>query len=53
MVGEGGQFFIIINGIKIAKRENCLWTSLVPGYLVEDLDGGERIATDVDYSKMS
>jgi hypothetical protein len=52
MVGEGGQFYIIVNGVKIAKRENCQWTSLVPGYSVEDLDGGERIAIDVDCSKL-
>jgi hypothetical protein len=52
MIGEGGQFYIIVNGVKIAKRENCQWTSLVSGYSVEDLDGCERIAIDVDCSKL-
>jgi hypothetical protein len=52
MVGVGGQFYIVVNGIKIAKRENAEWTSLVPGYSVENLDGGERVAIDVDCSKL-
>jgi hypothetical protein len=52
MVGEGGQFYIIVNGVKIAKRENYQWTSLVPGYSIEDLDGGERIAIEVDCAKL-
>src|SRR5215470_7536873 len=52
MVGEGGQFFIIVNGLKIAVRENRQWTSLVPGYSVEDLDGGAQIAIDVDSSML-
>jgi hypothetical protein len=52
MVGEGGQFYIVVNGIKIAKRQNAEWTSLVPGYSVESLDGGESIAVDIDCSKL-
>jgi len=52
MVVEGGQFYIIVNGLKIAKRENRQWTNLVPGYSVEDLDGGAKIAIDVDPSML-
>jgi hypothetical protein len=52
MFCEGGQFYIVVNGNKIAKREGRQWTSLVPGYSFEDLDGGERIAIDVDCSKL-
>jgi hypothetical protein len=50
MLGEGGQFYIFVNGVKIAKRENCQWTNLVPGYSIEDLDGGAKIA--IYYSKL-
>jgi hypothetical protein len=39
MVGEARQFYIIVNGVKIAKREDCQWTGLVPGYSIEELDG--------------
>jgi hypothetical protein len=52
MVDEGGQFYVVVNGIKIAKRENAEWTSLVPGYSVENLDGGQRLAIDVDCTKL-
>jgi hypothetical protein len=29
MVDQAGQFYIVVNGIKIAKRENRLRTRLV------------------------
>jgi hypothetical protein len=50
MVGEDGQFYVIVNGVKIARRENCHWTNLVPGYSVEDLDGGASIVIEFDGS---
>jgi hypothetical protein len=52
MMCEGGQFYIVVDGVKVAKREDAEWTSLVPGYSVENLDGGERLAIDVDCSKL-
>jgi hypothetical protein len=52
MVCEGAQFYIVVNGNKIAKRESRQWTNLVFGYSVEDLDGGKNIAIDVDCSKL-
>jgi hypothetical protein len=52
MVDEGGQFYIVVNGLKIAKRENCQWTNLVAGYSVEDLDDGASIAIEFDRSKV-
>ena len=32
--------YIAINGVKIARRENCAWQVLVPGYVVQDIDQG-------------
>ncbi len=52
MVCKGGQFYIVVDGNKIAKHESRQWKSLFPGYSVEDLDGGETIAIDVNCSKL-
>jgi hypothetical protein len=50
MVGEDGQFYIVVNGVRIARRENRQWTNLAPGYSVEDVDGGASIAIEFDGS---
>jgi hypothetical protein len=52
MVGEDGQFYVVVNGVRIARRENCQWTNLVPGYSVEDLDGGASIAIEFSGAKL-
>jgi hypothetical protein len=52
MVGEDGQFYLVVNGVRIARRENRQWTNLVPGYSVEDLDGGASIAIEFNGLKL-
>jgi len=32
--------YITVNGVKIARRKNCTWQVLVPGYVVQDIDQG-------------
>jgi hypothetical protein len=48
-VGEK-DIFLTINGMKIAKRENDQWTSLVPGYKVRDYGDMDGISVEVDAS---
>jgi hypothetical protein len=52
MLSDGERFYVFVNGIKVAKRENARWISLVPGYSIENLDGGEMLAIDVDCAKL-
>jgi hypothetical protein len=52
MVGEGARFYLFVNGIKVARRENAGWVNLVPGYSIESLDGGEKLVIDVDCAKL-
>ena len=40
--------FLIINGMKVAKRENHQWTSLVPGYKVRDYGDLDGVSVEVD-----
>jgi hypothetical protein len=48
---DGEQdIFLTINGVKIAKRENHQWTSLVPGYKVRDYGDLDGISIEVDRS---
>jgi hypothetical protein len=35
---DGDDMFVVIDGLKIAKREDGEWTSLVRGYEVKDID---------------
>lgn len=42
------DIFLVINGMKIAKRENHQWTSLVPGYRVRDYGDLDGISVEVD-----
>jgi hypothetical protein len=42
------DIFLTINGVKIAKRENHQWTSLVPGYRVRDYGDLDGISVEVD-----
>ncbi len=44
--------FLIINGMKIAKRENHQWTSLVPGYKVRDYGDTDEISVEVDLENL-
>jgi hypothetical protein len=44
------DIFLTINGMKIAKRENRQWTSLVPGYKVRDYRIMDGISVEVDRS---
>jgi len=37
IIYDGKDIFVSIDGLKIAKRENQQWTSLVRGYEVEDI----------------
>jgi hypothetical protein len=46
----GPDIFLTINGMKIAKRENHQWTSLVPGYRVRDYGDMDGISVEVDRS---
>jgi hypothetical protein len=47
-VGGEKDIFLTINGMKIAKRENHQWTSLVPGYKVRDYGDMDGISVEVD-----
>jgi hypothetical protein len=48
-MGDNGKtIFLTINGMKIAKRENHQWTSLVPGYKVRDYGDMDGISVEVD-----
>jgi hypothetical protein len=47
-VGGEKDIFLTINGMKIAKRENHQWTSLVPGYKVRDYGDLDGISVEVD-----
>jgi hypothetical protein len=49
-VGGEKDIFLTINGMKIAKRENHQWTSLVPGYKVRDYGDVDGISVEVDQS---
>jgi len=52
-VAAGGgekDTFLTINGMKIAKRENHQWTSLVPGYKVRDYGDTDGISVELDRS---
>jgi predicted peroxiredoxin len=49
-VGGEKDIFLTINGMKIAKRENRQWISLVPGYKVRDYGNKDRISVEVDRS---
>jgi hypothetical protein len=44
------DIFLTINGMKVAKRENHQWTSLVPGYKVRDYGDMDGISVEVDRS---
>jgi hypothetical protein len=48
MGDNGKNIFLTINGMKIAKRENHQWTSLVPGYKVRDYGEMDGISVEVD-----
>jgi hypothetical protein len=48
MGDNGKNVFLTINGMKIAKRENHQWTSLVPGYKVRDYGDLDGISVEVD-----
>jgi hypothetical protein len=48
MVGDGTDIFVILDGMKIAKRENKAWTSLIPGYKVRDIGDLEDIEVVFD-----
>jgi hypothetical protein len=50
MGDNGKDVFLTINGMKIAKRENHQWTSLVPGYTVRDYGDLDGISVEVDPS---
>jgi hypothetical protein len=39
--------FVTIDGLKIAKREDGEWTSLVPGYEVKDVGGEIHLSVSV------
>ncbi len=52
MGGNGKDVFLIINGMKIAKRENHQWTSLVPGYRVRDYGDTDGISVEVDLENL-
>ena len=45
-VGGEKDIFLTINGMKIAKRENHQWTSLVPGYKVRDYGDMDGISVE-------
>ena len=47
-VGGEKDIFLTINGMKIAKRENHQWISLVPGYKVRDYGDLDRISIEID-----
>jgi hypothetical protein len=49
-VGGEKDIFLTIDGMKIAKRENHQWTSLVPGYKVRDYGDMDGISVEVDRS---
>jgi len=49
-VSNEKDIFLTINGMKIAKRENHQWTSLVPGYKVRDYGDLDGISVEVDRS---
>ena len=49
-VGGENDIFLTIDGMKIAKRENHQWTSLVPGYTVRDYGDMDGISVEVDRS---
>jgi hypothetical protein len=44
------DIFLTINGMKVAKRENDQWTSLVPGYKVRGNRDMNGISVEVDPS---
>lgn len=48
MGDNGKNIFLTINGMKIAKRENHRWTSLVAGYKVRDYGDTDGISVEVD-----
>jgi hypothetical protein len=52
VAAHGGEedIFLTINGVKIARRENHQWTSLVPGYKVRDYGDLDGISIEVDRS---
>jgi len=45
-VGGEKDIFLTINGMKVAKRENHQWTSLVPGYKVRDYGDMDGISVE-------
>jgi hypothetical protein len=49
-VGGEKDIFLTINGMKIARRENHQWTSLVTGYKVRDYGDMDGISVEVDRS---
>jgi hypothetical protein len=49
-VGGEKDIFLISNGMKIVKRENRQWISLVPGYKVRDYGNVDGISVEVDRS---
>jgi hypothetical protein len=50
VVGGEKDIFLTINGMKIAKRENRQWISLVTGYKVRDYGNMDGISVQVDRS---
>jgi hypothetical protein len=44
---DGDDVFVTIDGLKIAKRENGGWTSLVRGYEVKDVDDEIHLSVHV------
>jgi hypothetical protein len=49
-VGGEKDIFLTINGMKIAKRENRQWISLVLGYKVRNYGNMDGISVEVDRS---
>jgi hypothetical protein len=51
-VGGEKEIFLTVNGMKIAKRENGQWTSLVPGYKVRNYGDMDGISIEVEHASL-
>jgi hypothetical protein len=49
MEGDGRDLFIVVDGVKVAKRGRAgtpqaeTWVSIEPGWSVLDVEGGDRV----------
>jgi hypothetical protein len=48
---EGNEMFVVRSGVRLAKRKNNKWVSLIPGVTVRDVkEKGRRYEIEIIYS---